>query len=316
MPGSHKHPPTSPPIPMSFLHHLLMCLHHIPPGLQPQVPTFPSHNPMSLYVPRVPFPQPTMSPSRAPMLSTLVSSTSLSHVFPYFCFYIFLFSIIFHIFIFPPIRVLHIHLLPCPCTACPPYSHPTTFQSPNDQALHLTTILLWIPLCPMFQLFLSLHVHPSCPISPRCSFPIPLCPYVPSRPHISATPRLPPLFLIVLIPHGIINGVIHQLLLHVHDLCLLLKLHHDLLDLRQLQLWGHTDIARGICGCSHSGYSLGYTPMDTPSGFWWPQSEENPHMSKATRGGHNLWNVLMAKPGQLMATKFSKTSPRPPWDWS
>lgn len=168
----------------------------------------------------------------------------------------------------------------------------------------------------MFQLFLSLHVHPSCPISPRCSFPIPLCPYVPSRPHISATPRLPPLFLIVLIPHGIINGVIHQLLLHVHDLCLLLKLHHDLLDLRQLQLWGHTDIARGTWECSHSGYSLGYTPMDTPSGFWWPQSEENPHMSKATRGGHNLWNVLMAKPGQLMATKFSKTSPRPPWDWS
>lgn len=185
MPGSHKHPPTSPPIPVSFLHHLLMCLHHIPPGLQPQVPTFPSHNPMSLYVPRVPFPQPTMSPSHAPMLSTLVSSTSLSHVFPYFCFYIFLFSIIFHISIFPPIRVLHIHLLPCPCTACPPYSHPTTFQSPDDQALHLTTILSHSVPCS------SCSCHStSIPRVPFHHVALSPSPCVPMSPHVPTS--LPP----------------------------------------------------------------------------------------------------------------------------
>lgn len=45
-----------------------------------------------------------------------------------------------------------------------------------------------------------------------------------------------PLLFILLVPHGIIDGIVHHLLLHVHDLCLPLKLHHDLLDLGQLQL--------------------------------------------------------------------------------
>lgn len=46
-----------------------------------------------------------------------------------------------------------------------------------------------------------------------------------------------PLLLIILIAHGIIDGVVHHLLLHVHDFTLFLKLHHDLLNLRKFQLW-------------------------------------------------------------------------------
>lgn len=47
-----------------------------------------------------------------------------------------------------------------------------------------------------------------------------------------------PLVLIILVTHSVIDSVVHHLLLHVHDLTLLLELHHDLLNLRQLELCG------------------------------------------------------------------------------
>lgn len=56
----------------------------------------------------------------------------------------------------------------------------------------------------------------------------------PSPPFLPAISK--PLFFVILIPHGVIDCVVHHLLLHVHDLCLPFKLHHDLLDLGQLQL--------------------------------------------------------------------------------
>ncbi len=46
-----------------------------------------------------------------------------------------------------------------------------------------------------------------------------------------------PLILIILITHGVVDGVVHHLLFHVHDFALFFKLHHDLLNLRQFQLW-------------------------------------------------------------------------------
>lgn len=46
-----------------------------------------------------------------------------------------------------------------------------------------------------------------------------------------------PLLFIILIAHCIIDGVVHHLLLHVHDFTLFFKLHHDLLNLRKFQLW-------------------------------------------------------------------------------
>lgn len=45
-----------------------------------------------------------------------------------------------------------------------------------------------------------------------------------------------PLVLVVLVAHGVVDGVVHHLLLHVHDFALPFKVHHDLLNLRQLQL--------------------------------------------------------------------------------
>lgn len=45
-----------------------------------------------------------------------------------------------------------------------------------------------------------------------------------------------PLLLVIFIPHRIVDGVVHHLLLHVHELALALELHHDLLNLRQFQL--------------------------------------------------------------------------------
>lgn len=63
----------------------------------------------------------------------------------------------------------------------------------------------------------------------------------PGGPGIPSVPTLlppvsKPLLFIVLVTHGIVNGIVHHLLLHVHNLCLPLELHHDLLDLGQLQL--------------------------------------------------------------------------------
>lgn len=54
-----------------------------------------------------------------------------------------------------------------------------------------------------------------------------------------------PLLFIFFVAHGIVNGIIHHLLFHVHYLCLPLKLHHDFLDLGQLELWEEGCV--GVC---------------------------------------------------------------------
>lgn len=79
-----------------------------------------------------------------------------------------------------------------------------------------------------------------------------------------------PLILVVLVTHGVINGIVHHFLLHVHDLTLLLELHHDLLNLRQLELCGCRTIQweehRRLPLCFLTGLQL----SDRPACSWWP----------------------------------------------
>lgn len=55
-----------------------------------------------------------------------------------------------------------------------------------------------------------------------------------------------PFVLVIFVPKGVIDGVAHHLLLHVHNLTLPLKFHHDLLNLRQFELWRNTQICTAV----------------------------------------------------------------------
>jgi len=55
-----------------------------------------------------------------------------------------------------------------------------------------------------------------------------------------------PLVLVVLVAHGVVDGVVHHLLFHVHDFTLAFEVHHDLLNLRQFQLW-QRELKRKYC---------------------------------------------------------------------